>query len=184
MDATRACKTCKGTGKVDRCYCADGRRCYHHERGIDPVESCNSCKGAGNFSAPDITAIIAEITVTRGSGKGRLKKSMNSFKATARGYFVWRLARFHGGADMRMPMVAEWGMHGDPFEPELNKIAELVAKRAFGTDMAATAAWGRALGFMSQETERKLETTTEGQLALGRADNTPNGFDCQGFEGE
>jgi len=68
----------------------------------------------------------------------------------SRAYYVWRMARFHGGADVTMPVVASVLRGNDPFVKELDALAELVAKKVFGTDMAAALRWGSALGFLNQ----------------------------------
>jgi len=56
------------------------------------------------------------------------------------------MARFHGGKDVTMPVTATCLIDGDPFEDMLGKVAELVAVKAFGTDMAAAYRWAGALG--------------------------------------
>ena len=61
-------------------------------------------------------------------------------------YYVWRLARFHGGADVCLPMGATMDSHADPFIKELDTIADKVAKMVFGSDMAAAYRWGGLLG--------------------------------------
>lgn len=52
---------------------------------------------------------------------------------------------------MTMPMTASLVVHGDPYKDELDKVSELVAKKVFGTDMAATCRWGAALGYIRPE---------------------------------
>jgi hypothetical protein len=64
-----------------------------------------------------------------------------------RAYYVWRLARFHGGADVTMPMTADMMNAGDPFKTVLDQLSDVVAQKVFGTHMAAANRWGRALGF-------------------------------------
>ncbi len=63
-------------------------------------------------------------------------------------YYVWRLARFHGGADTTMPMLASLMMHGAAKEEmdSLDYLADKVAMEAFGTDMAAAHKWSGVLG--------------------------------------
>lgn len=46
-----------------------------------------------------------------------------------------------------MPMTADLVVRSDPFKPELDKLAELVAKKVFGTDMAGAYRWAGALGY-------------------------------------
>jgi len=142
--ATR-CETCNGTGKNRYGW---GRTCY-------------DCYGGGYFPAVEeqLPRILSLITVSRGRDKGKLRRSrpkppdckpdpIDSEEniARARAYYVWRLARFHGGADVCMPVVAEMESVNDPDKAKLDAIAEAVARRAFGTDMAAAFRWGTALG--------------------------------------
>lgn len=118
---SRTCTSCKGT-KTDK-YSA-GKRCW-------------ACDGRGWFPPLDVQAIVTAI-------KGR--KGLRSKRPDGRrSYYVWRLARFHGGIDVCLPMVAQWDIAGDPFDKELDLLSELVAKRAFGTDMAGARAWARVL---------------------------------------
>jgi hypothetical protein len=61
-----------------------------------------------------------------------------------RAYYVWRLAQFHGGVDMRMPMVAGMVVRGDPFLDDLDALADETAKKFLGSNMRAAARWHRA----------------------------------------
>lgn len=134
MKETRTCTHCKGSGK--NTFYAD--------------KPCRCCEGTGSFEAPDLKGIVEGIVSTRGKNKGRLLKSKPRVDhKTAHGnrvYFVWRLARFHGGQDVRMPVMAYADIGGDPFSKELEALAEAVARRAFGTDRAAAYRWVGALG--------------------------------------
>jgi hypothetical protein len=44
-----------------------------------------------------------------------------------------------------MPMTADSVTSGDPFKPELDAMADMVAKKVFGTNMAAAYRWGNLL---------------------------------------
>ncbi len=112
---------------------------------------CTACEGRGEFHPINLEDLLLRILATKGKNKGSVRASMTSpLRAdgvnAARAYYVWRLARFHGGADTTMPIMADMVVRGDPFKVGLDKIAEAVAKRAFGTDMAAALVWGKALG--------------------------------------
>src|SRR5512135_1613892 len=114
---------------------------------------CNSCGGVGEYPEVDQTDILKRITASQGKNKGKIRASMTSpFRSDghveARAYYVWRLARFHGGKDMTMPVMADLVLRGDPYKPELDKLADEVAKTQFGSDMAAAFRWGRALGVL------------------------------------
>lgn len=146
------------------CTICKGAKTVHFE-GFTSVEGkvypssdrpCISCQGKGEFPALDETAIkdiVTRIVATRGKNKGRIRASMTApFRAEGfeegRAYYVWRLARFHGGKDMTMPMTADMIVRGDPCKGELDQLADTVAKHCFGTDMAAAQRWGKALGYL------------------------------------
>ncbi len=140
------CTVCKGEGK-------NFRKGFEFEGKVypDKWEPCVSCKGTGKFSEVNEAKILERIMATKGKNKGKLRASMTSNfsdKEEARAYYVWRLARFHGGKDVTMPMMADLGVRGDPFKSDLDKLADQVAKDSFGTDLAAAARWGRAFGLV------------------------------------
>ena len=143
----RVCRTCKGD-KVTRLegftaldgtvYAASERKCY-------------ACNGEGIFPKVDVDGIRQLLLASKGKNKGKLRAAMTSPVYTQpinekRAYYVWRLARFHGGKDPRMPMMADLTSRGDPFKKDLDLMADAMAKESFGTDMAAAIRWGRALG--------------------------------------
>jgi hypothetical protein len=140
-----ACKGCKGTGKrYSRGFVADNGRVY-----LSKFDTCSSCEGAGYF--PDlnkdwIEQILKLILVKQGKNKGKLKTAAPPRDGLIgyRAYYVWRLARFHGGADVTMPMMADLFTRNDPMKDQLDQMSEVVAKATFGTDMGAVNAWGRA----------------------------------------
>jgi hypothetical protein len=137
-ETSRPCARCKGEGKVPDIL---------REGSLRP---CRACEGTGSFAAPDVKALVDELFTKRGK-KRSFRKSYTStpgFKdhTKARAYYVWRLARFHGGADVTMPMTADMMVWGDPFKAELDALSEVVAKLVFGTDMAAAFRWAGALG--------------------------------------
>jgi hypothetical protein len=134
----RACKSCKGSGKAYQWE-------YEKARGEAP-KPCYSCQGRGWFGPPDAAAIIAAI-------KGRKGLRSSRPKDDSRAYFCWRLARFHGGADVTMPMGAEMEVRGDPYVKELDAIADAVAQRVYGTNLAAAHRWGRLLGYLPSDKE-------------------------------
>jgi hypothetical protein len=126
--------------------------------GIDKERPCNDCKDRPNYfkdkpcwtcggtlkvAVPDFDKIVEDI-------KGRGGKLRSKRPQDKRSYYVWRLARFHGGIDVTMPMCAAFDLAYDPYRKELDEMAEAVARKTCGTDMAAAAAayrWGQALGF-------------------------------------
>ena len=145
----KPCKRCEGTGKTFHkgFTTVDGSRTHP-----DRTDECHCCEGRGTYPPVDVDDILGKITKGT-NGKRTFRKSAPDHYgkgnlAGNRAYFVWRLARFHGGADVCMPMVAECLVSGDPYEDELNLLAERVAKRVFGSDMAAANRWGMALGYL------------------------------------
>ena len=130
----RNCKRCNGKGSYDY---------FGEER------TCSRCGGRGTFDEPDYAAIFKAVTTSRGAAKGRRRFRAGKPPAAdgdPRVYFVWRLARFHGGADVTMPVWAMTLNDGDPYEPELDAFASDLARRVFGTDLAAAYRWAGALG--------------------------------------
>ena len=123
---TRPCTKCKGTGKGSSMY-----------------PKCVFCKGIGTFEEPNIEEILKAIKGRKGLRSARPKDN--------RAYYVWRLARFHGGADVTMPITAMFDNEGDPYLKKLDELADAIAKRVFGTDMAAAHRWGRSLGYVQED---------------------------------
>ena len=131
---TRPCSQCHGTGIMS----------YGSYLGDRP---CNWCHGRKVFASPDYRQIIKDVCTSRGN-KGFRESPPSLDRETERGaraYFVWRMARFHGGADVTMPIMAELAIKGDPWEKELDAFAGLVAERVFGTQMAAASRWSGLL---------------------------------------
>ena len=130
----RACEKCDLTGTRDALYGGTLKPCFE-------------CEGRGYFAPLDEEQIRADV-----KGRGTPLRSAAPLKGRKvtvrerRAYYVWRMARFHGGADVCVPMVATWFCGDDAFGVELDILAESLAREAFGTDMAAAAIWGRALG--------------------------------------
>ena len=105
--------------------------------------------------APDFNSIFLAVSTTRGAAKDsrRFRKSPpelwkqgNQGIANRRAYYVWRMARFHGGADVTMPMVADLFCGRDAYRPELDAYADALAKKVYGTNLAAVHRWYNALG--------------------------------------
>ncbi len=98
----------------------------------------------------DEQAIRDIILSKRGKNKGKLKSAFPSPHSTdselsKRAYYVWRLARFHGGIDTTLPIMAEILIRKDPEKDELNKFADIIAIESFGTDKAAALKWANIL---------------------------------------
>jgi len=146
----RVCPACKGTKvRITEAWTYHERdangvatgRTKDYARRVDP---CYACDSKGEFPKPDVAAIIEAI---RGrGGKGLRSKRPDNRRA----YYVWRLARFHGGADVTMPMTATMDNSSDPWLKELDSLADAVARRVFGTDLAAANRWGNALGYLDR----------------------------------
>lgn len=140
------CTKCDGNGEKHSDYANFNATTKEFTPGM---KTCIYCSGKGNFPDLDIDAIMAAIFTTRGVKKFR--KSMTSpigrDPIASRAYYVWRLTRFHGGADVTMPMMAMMLIEGDPMVKQLDQIADRVARAVYGTSNAAATRWGRALGY-------------------------------------
>lgn len=145
MDATKTFEALKSPRTCPRCE-GKGYRTWAEDSSTRP---CRTCATTGSQPGLDVKGLIDAVFTKRGKTK-TFRKSMtttgcwNNVQA-ARAYYVWRLARFHGGKDVSMPMNAGLLCDGDAFKAELDEIAEAVAKIAFGTDMAAAYRWGALL---------------------------------------
>lgn len=142
----QACTVCKGSKvRISPAFTSlEGRE--YPER----INPCSACYGLGDFPEVNETEIRAAITATRGKNKGKIRAAMTSSGkdiAGDRAYYVWRLARFHAGVDMTLPMTADLMSRGDPYKKDLDRLSDLIAKESFGSNMRAARAWGQALGF-------------------------------------
>ena len=131
---TLMCAKCDGRGESHSDYANYNASTGQFSPGW---KRCHYCDGRGSFPALDAAAVLAAVHTTRGAR--RLRASMTSpvgrglaNVAAVRAYYVWRLARFHGGADVTMPMMANLLIEGDPALPDLERLAAYT--------------WGRALG--------------------------------------
>lgn len=136
------CQRCHGIGSL-----------VHSAFGSYPAKraECPYCHGYGEYPDIDIPRVLADITLPAKAGSKRpiRKSSPPGDRRTVNGsraYFVWRLARFHGGIDVTMPIMAEVAIEGDPYHKELDELAGRVAERVFGTQRAAAARWSGLLG--------------------------------------
>ena len=115
----------------------------------DETRECYKCEGRGEYPAVDLKDILSRIIATKGKNKGRIRAAFPSPTRSEgvnanRAYYVWRMARFNGGKDMTMPMTAQMLIGGDPHFKYLDTFSDIVAKKFYGTDMAAAQAWHRA----------------------------------------
>ena len=132
------CGNCNGAGhKLRKGFTVedeDGTREYPSKWKI-----CHDCKGIGYFDAPDLRAILNAI-------KGRKPATLRSKRPdNNRDYYVWRLARFHGGKDVTMPMTAELMIGCDPYRTILDEFARAIASNWFGSSNYGNARWMLAM---------------------------------------
>jgi hypothetical protein len=160
MENQRNCLTCKGTGQEKNLFFTsevpENKRLY----GQNEFESCDHCGASGVYPAPNVEAILDAVIGRKGVRSAKPKETWERpYKGNKqewsiiqrdynRTYYVWRMARFHGGVDMTLPFWAGLNMRGDPYVKELDFLVDALAKRAFGTDKAAAVKWGRALGYV------------------------------------
>lgn len=154
----RACLHCKGKGTTFHA----GFQALANDDGSpgtiypDRTQKCYKCNGDKEYPAPDFQTLLEMITTARGMKNGE-RKILSSFpsklkryedRKANRAYFIWRMARFHGGKDMTQPFTASLLIGGDPFYEELEVMADNVAKAYFGSDMEAAKQWARAFGIL------------------------------------
>ncbi len=133
VQSVMACTRCNGDGNT----LSKGFKTEEGKVFPSRWQTCHCCDGAGYFHAPDPAEIIKLI-------KGR--KGLKSKRPDdSRGYYVWRLARFHGGRDVCMPMGAEMEISGDPYKFILEELSRIAAKSFFGSSNVGTARWHQAM---------------------------------------
>ncbi len=138
---TRTCTDCAGLGvKISAGFTSLEGRVYPERR-----YPCRTCDKTGSVFAPNEAAILRAVA---GRKPGTLRSARPEDR---RAYYVWRLARFHGGADVTLPMTAMMDCGKDAFLPELDRIADKVARAVFRTDLAGAHRWGRALGRLDRD---------------------------------
>lgn len=129
----KECTCCNGTGQ----NAWNGKECY-------------ACHGRGRFPAPNYAQILEDICTARGQFRRSKPPLETNTIRGARAYYVWRLARFHGGVDVTMPILAETIITGDPYADDLDRFAGKVAEIVFGTQLAAAMRWGSILGYVER----------------------------------
>lgn len=128
------CTRCNATGKVE----------------LGKInKDCPNCRGLAFIVRPDLAEIYATLCKT-----GKLRSTRPKYgpsRTDSRLYYVWRIARFDGGADVTMPVMAGIENHGDPYMKVLDELASIIAKVSFGTEMAGALRWGPLLGGITTE---------------------------------
>lgn len=132
------CKRCDGSGQAKN---LQGK-----------AENCYACEGKGEYPEIDVDAILQLILASKGKNKGGLKSNMVSpgFKDGVlknRAYYIWRMARFHGGVDITMPIMASMCARHDPYKEQLDQLADQLALNLYGSHLSAAKRWGKALGY-------------------------------------
>lgn len=129
------------------CLCCNGTQVNVYE-GFTAVDGtvyprrekpCVHCDGLGFFFKPDLAELIKAV-------KGRKPGTLRSKRPDdSRAYFIWRMARFHTGADVCLPMTAQMEVSGDPYCGMLELVAEMLAERLTGHRSAGRARWQAAM---------------------------------------
>lgn len=133
------CTKCKGDGYLF----SEGFQYTREDGTLRVYESkwkpCMYCDGAGWFHAPDLASLVKAVN-------GRKPRTLRSKRPDdTRAYFVWRMARFHGGKDVCLPMAAGMDIAGDPYENVLDQLATIIAKAYFGSGNVGAARWQQAM---------------------------------------
>lgn len=139
VEPVAACTKCKGAGHA----LSMGYRYTMDDGTLRVVPTkwkvCSYCDGTAWFHAPDLETLVKAVT-------GRKPRTLKSKRPDdARCYYVWRLARFHGGKDVCLPMSAEMEIAGDPYRDVLDELARLIAKAYFGSGNVGAARWQQAM---------------------------------------
>jgi len=111
---------------------------------------CESCRGIGYFEPLDEVYIRSKIFSTKGKNNRKLRASMLSpipaeGHESERAYYVWKAARFHGGADFSLPMLAAFLVRGDSYLTEINELADRIAIEVYGSKYAGALRWVKGL---------------------------------------
>lgn len=149
VDMQRPCKRCSGTGEQKPYFSGDTRVCY-------------VCKGRGSFDRP-ATTLILNLVLSLTKGKVAVRSARPERRPDVHGpraYFVWRLARFHGGRDVTLPVIADMEVGSDPYKKELDELASVVAKMWFGNDTTGALRWGPLLGACTQSEAADMANRT------------------------
>jgi hypothetical protein len=146
--ATLPCKRCNGTGITvyEGFTSVDGTVYPRKEK------TCIWCDGALHFERPNLAELVKAIK-GRKPGKLRSKRPDDT-----RAYFIWRMARFHTGDDVCLPMAAQMDIAADPYREMLELTAELVAQRLTGHTSAGRARWRSAM-YGEDPQERYMPTS-------------------------
>jgi hypothetical protein len=118
---TRPCTGCGGQKTVVRELTRafpEGIRTYGKR-----AAPCIGCGGIGEFSAPDLAAILAAIV----ENDGTLRSNQRSRPENPRAYYVWNMARVIRGADLVLLKKVRARLGGDPWVEELDQIAWALA---------------------------------------------------------
>lgn len=110
----------------------------------------------------DVDGMVKEVSV-RGKGE-KVKTNKPKDKMAA---YIWRWCRFHSGADMTMPVTADWDLmdavkektgyklpysHTEEMKTEVYKklddFVSVVLKKMNVNDMKAALTWGKAFGMI------------------------------------
>lgn len=113
-------------------------------------------------NGPDFDAILSAC-------KGRHGLRTSKPKGNGLVAYIWRMARFHGGADMTMPVTATFDLQNwvdeqmgfssvsvcgtinqvtRAYLSHLDKVAEQIVTATGGNPNAAAMRWGRAMGMI------------------------------------
>ena len=120
---TKYCTKCKGQRREDRI--------------------CPFCMGERLFPKPENAEIFIRLFAQRGRGHGKFRVTppKRGGLVGKRAYYVWRTARWHGGADNSVPVTAMFLIEGDPYTKELDAMADKMAELVFGSSTAQAERW-------------------------------------------
>jgi hypothetical protein len=139
IELVRDCERCGGTGKRE-----------HWDKTRTDKVPCNNCGQQGCFYRPMLGDLL-KMVVSIQNDKLRLRSASpkRGNHTACRAAYVWRIARFNGGEDVTMPMMAPMMLGDDPYKEYLEALADFAAKACCGTNMAGALRWAPLLGSAS-----------------------------------
>lgn len=108
-----------------------------------------------NYTAPDYDSVLAAVKGRNGIRTTKPKE--NGFAA-----YVWRMARFHSGKDVTMPVMADFDLanwaghsyvHGDKeafkkLRDAADKMADQVCIDVGVSNLVSAARWAKSFGYL------------------------------------
>lgn len=152
------------------------------------VKPCDYCADTHEVTVDSVA--IAKAMIVKGAFRRSRPKAVGydpkPGKAVFGAGYVWRMIRFHNGADMCMPVMAPdyvGGSENKELIDHLDKVVDAIGDALFGKVqmMRAAAGWGRALGLDSSgavyaAVDKAVGMPMGDGYDIGGADESPEAF--------